>query len=166
MNELEFFRERYEKELTVPDLNYSYCVDTPVYGNFCGLQRWVGRELWEISKKLNAIDKVKINAEYSRRYSWYLYALTKRTLRIFNVKDIDDDKKARLYYEKWYKKTITGFKVYEKHNDNILDNLDIASSYIKKAAEEVKDADFIRETFLALQAIEKKIKDYRKNGTY
>lgn len=166
MNELEFYTQRYNDELNKPELHPSFDENRPVYGNYCGLQQWIGDELFRVLKKMDVITQTAVKAEYSKRMAWYLLALTKRTLRIFKVKDIDNKKKAREYYEKWYRKTVSGFKIQKNPLKEVGFNLDSALAFINAAARETKDSDFIRETFLATVRIKEKIRGSKKDGIY
>lgn len=46
MNELEFYTKRYNDELSKPELRPFFDENRPVYGNYCGLQQWIGNELF------------------------------------------------------------------------------------------------------------------------
>ena len=166
MNELEFYTKRYNDELNKIDLHYSFDENMPVYGNYYGLSCWIGNEFFGISKKMGIITNVAEKAEYSKRMAWYLLALTKRTLRIFKVKEIDDKKAAREYFEKWYRKIVSGFKIQKNPLKEVGFNLDSALAFINAAARETKDSDFIRETFLATVRIKEKIRGSKKDGIY
>ena len=158
MNELEFYTKRYNDELNKPELHLFFDENRPVYGNYCGLQQWIGNELFRVLKKMDVITQTAVKAEKSKRMAWYLQSLTKRTLRIFKVKEIDDKKAAREYFEKWYRKTLIGFKVCEKTEEVVKFSVPSALSFLRAAIVDTKDRDFIDGAFFALRRIENEFK--------
>lgn len=93
------------------------------YGSECQkLETELGCLAYYISKCINEYNEKADQIAYTRRFWWWNWILTKRTVEKFKVKWIYRSPKAKEYFKKliWKKSKVKGDRLGDVHKDNII----------------------------------------------
>lgn len=92
-------------------------------GSDCNKKEYqLGYIAYEISKMISEYNKVADEIAYTRRFWWWQYAVTKRTLNKFKIKFIYRSEKAREYFKKllWKESKVKGKRLDDVHKKDVI----------------------------------------------